>query len=69
MSKANKAIRETAVANKVYLYQIAEKLNCNDGNLSRKLRKELPEAEKNKILQIISEIAKEQKGEGANAEG
>lgn len=56
---ANNIIRTRAKETGVKLWQIADKLGINDGNLSRKLRKELPEAEQTKILNIINELAKE----------
>lgn len=52
-------IREKAKSENVFLYEIAHKLNINDGNLSRKLRFELPEEEKQKIFAIIEEIKEE----------
>ena len=60
----NKDIREAAAEHKVKLWQIAAQLGVSDGNFSRKLRKELPAEEKNKIMEIIRIIAKE----GNNAE-
>jgi len=57
----NTAIREAAKENGVLLWQIAERLHINDSNFSRKLRKELPAEEREKILGIIAEIAAEQK--------
>lgn len=56
---ANQIIREAAKANGVFLWQIAEKVGVNDGNFSRKLRKELPENERERILRIIDELAEE----------
>lgn len=56
--KSNIEIREKAKQNNVKLWEVAEKLNINDGNFSRKLRKELPTAEKERILSIIEDIAK-----------
>jgi len=55
----NSDIRSAAKATGVRLWQIADRLNINDGNFSRKLRKELPEAEKAHIMQIIDELSKE----------
>ena len=55
----NKDVREAAKAAGVKLWQIADKLGITDGNFSRKLRKELPEAEKQKILLIIDELSRE----------
>lgn len=53
---ANEIIRETATRAGVKLYQIAHELGINDGNFSRKLRYELSEDEKRKILDIISRL-------------
>ena len=55
----NIEVRNTAKRYGVYLYEIAEKLKLNDGNFSRKLRKELSESEKEKIVNIIKQIVKE----------
>lgn len=55
--RANQVIRETAKKNGVALWQIADKLGINDGNFSRKLRHELADEEKNRILTIIHELA------------
>ena len=52
-------IRAAAQTKSIKLWQIAERLNMNDGNFSRKLRKELSDAEKASILQIIDELSKE----------
>lgn len=41
----------------VKLWQVAERLGINDGNLSRKLRRELPQEEQERILKIIQELA------------
>mgnify|MGYP000081856792 FL=1 len=43
----------------VKLWQIADALGMADSNFSRKLRKELPDDEKAKILEIIRRIAEE----------
>ena len=53
----NTDIREAAAAAGVKLWQIAEKLNINDGNFSRKLRREFSAEEKERIFAIIREIA------------
>lgn len=53
----NKDIKNYAKAKGVRLWQIAEVLHINDGNFSRKLRKELPEAQKQEIIQIIDGLA------------
>ena len=53
----NQEIRKTAKEKKVYLWMVAEKMNVSEMTLTRKLRHELPDAEKAKILAIIDEIA------------
>lgn len=60
MSKtANMDIREAAKRAGICLWQVAEKIGINDGNFSRKLRKELLPQEKENILTIIDTLAKE----------
>lgn len=59
----NNELRDYAKGKGVKLWEIAEKLNINDGNFSRKLRKELPADEKERIKGIIDEIVKEREGE------
>ena len=59
---SNKEIREAAKYAGVFLWQIAERLGINDGNFSRKLRRELPEDEQEKIMAIIDELAREKMG-------
>ena len=58
--RANLDIRAAAKGAGVKLWEIAEKLNILDSNFSRKLRHELPQAEKERIFSIIEEIAKEE---------
>lgn len=53
----NLDIRKEAEQSNVKLWRIADYLGISDGNFSRKLRKELPEEEKQKILKIIDELA------------
>lgn len=54
----NQEIRSAAKNAGVRLWQIAEILGMNDGNFSRKLRRELPQEERTKILEIIDQLAK-----------
>lgn len=53
----NFEIRVKAMRLGVRLYQIAEACGLRENNFSRKLRHELPDNEKEKILAIIDEIA------------
>lgn len=55
----NSAIRQAAKERGVKLWQVAERYGLSDGNFSRKLRRELPEEEKRRIINIIHEIAAE----------
>lgn len=58
----NYDIKETAKKAGIKLWQIADRLGINDGNFSRKLRKELNPEEKQKIFDIIAELQREKKG-------
>lgn len=60
----NMNLRRTAKAAKVPLWRIAEVLGISEPTMTRKLRRELPEKEKRKILDIISALAKEDRDEG-----
>lgn len=53
----NEVIRVTAKNRGVKLWEIAEVIGITDSNFSRKLRRELPENEKSRIMDIIGEIA------------
>ena len=55
----NKEIRDAAKKAGVHLWQVAEACGINDGNFSRKLRRELPQEEKQMILEIIDRLSKE----------
>jgi len=63
MQTFNNDIREAAEAANIYLWEIAVKLGLNDGNFSRKLRRELTQAEKERIFSIIEQLKKERDGE------
>lgn len=52
-------IRQAIEKADIKYWQVAEKLNLNDGNFSRKLRREFPPEEKDKIFKIIEEIKNE----------
>lgn len=55
----NKEIRSAAKNAGVRLWEVAAAYGINDGNFSRKLRQELPQEEKEKILAIIDRLAQE----------
>lgn len=56
--KANMNIREKARNSGVRLWQIADALGMQESLFSKKLRKELPEDEQERILSIIDDLAK-----------
>ena len=53
----NKEIREYAKIRGVCLWEIARELGVNDGNFSRKLRKEFADEKKVEIKKIIDRLA------------
>ena len=54
--QANQKIRDYAKSKGVLLWEIAERVEVNDSNFSRKLRRELPDEEQERIMRIIDEI-------------
>lgn len=56
---SNQEIRNAAGGKGLRLWQVAEALGMNESAFSRKLRKELPQDEKEKILAVIDDLAKE----------
>ncbi len=58
---ANLDVRAAAVSSGVRLWRVAEELGIADASLSRKLRRELPPEEKERILSIIKRLSKEVK--------
>ena len=55
----NRDIRNAAGSYGLKLWQVAEALCMNPSAFSVKLRKELPQEEKEKILVVIQKLAKE----------
>lgn len=64
----NTDIRQAAKAAGVRLYQIAAEIGLNDGNFSRRLRRELPDEEKQKIFVIIDQLSSERSEHHAKTE-
>ena len=56
-TKENMRIRTAAKQYGVMLWEIAERIGINDSNFSRKLRRELPEDDQQKIIEVIKDIA------------
>ena len=57
MGTCNQDIRSRAKERGVMLWEVAAVLGINDGNFSRKLRRELPEDIKSEIFTIIDRVA------------
>lgn len=57
--EANKDIRREAKANGVTLWRIAGALKISEPTLTRRLRHELPDEEKEKIRTTIKKLAQE----------
>ena len=55
----NQDIRQTATKSSVRLWRIADALGITDSSFSRKLRKELPQEEKERIFSIIQKLSQE----------
>lgn len=62
----NMNLRRTAKAAKVPLWRIAEVLGISEATMTRKLRRELPEKEKQQILGIIELLAMEESNNAEN---
>ena len=54
--KANTDIRAKAMLNGIMMWEVAEELGILDTALSRKMRRELPDEEKAKIMSAIDRI-------------
>lgn len=63
MLQKNVKIRNAILNNNLKFWQVAEKLNINDGNFSRLLRKELTTEKKEEILKIIKKLKEDEKHE------
>jgi hypothetical protein len=64
MYKCNQDIRNEIREAGLKLYQVAYACGCNDGNFSRKLRRELSNEQKETIRQIITFLRDGEKNEG-----
>ncbi len=61
--QANVEFRAVAKKAGVRLWEVAEAIGITDGMLSRRLRRELPNVEREKLLLIVAEIAKRKEAE------
>lgn len=60
--ETNKEIRDAAKRAGVLHWEIADELGIQDSAFSRKLRRELPQDEQEKILTIINRLSQEKQG-------
>lgn len=63
MERANADIRMKAIDAGVHLWQIANALGIRDNEFSRRLRFELPSADKARIFEIISDLSTKRGGD------
>ena len=54
---ANTDIREAAKKGGICLWQVAEAIGISDASFSRKLRRELPDAERERVMGAIEKLA------------
>ena len=57
----NLEIRTAIKKSRLFNYEVADGLGMSETYFSRKLRKELPEEEKQKILEVIEKLSKEER--------
>ena len=57
MKRANQEIREYAAKNGVYLWEIALAMGISEPTMTRKLRMELPDRDREEIMRIINDLA------------
>ena len=57
MNKTNSQIRLAAREAGVHHWEIADALGISEGSFCRRLRHELPEAERARILELINDIS------------
>ena len=57
--KPNQDIRNAVEENGLKLWELAEALGIYDGNLSRKLRRELPNDQKEHIFRVIDRMVEQ----------
>ncbi|MCM1133882.1 MAG: hypothetical protein NC340_10485 [Ruminococcus flavefaciens] len=63
MTKANTDIRAELKAKNVPVYAVADVMGVHENTLFRRLRHELTEQEKQKLIGIIGEIAQQNTGD------
>ena len=56
---ANEAVKDAARSSGIYLWEVAQRLGIADTTLSRKLRRELTAAERERVFKAIEAIKSE----------
>jgi len=59
----NLVIREAAKSNGVRFWEIAEAMGVSEATVTRMLRRELPEVERGKILNVVADLARRKEAE------
>ena len=59
MTETNQKVRSALRLNKIPVWMLADKLQCHENTVLRRMRHELPEAEQKRLVAIIEEIRKE----------
>lgn len=59
----NLAIREEAKSSGVRFWEIAEAMGVSEATVTRMLRRELPEVERRKILNVVADLARRKEAE------
>ena len=59
---ANLEIRQAMSVSGVFSYEVAEAMSISESTMTRKMRQELTEEEKLKILEIIERLSREKQG-------
>lgn len=57
----NERVRISLMHNRVFAYELAERLNISPQSLSTRMRKELPEEKQDYLISVIQQIAEEKK--------
>lgn len=57
----NNDVRTHAKEQGVFIWQLAESLGISEPTMTRKLRRELPNAEKTRLFELIDQLAEAQK--------
>ena len=65
MKRANLEVRDRAKAAGIQLWAVADRMGVSESTLTRMLRKELPPAEKGKLISFINSLSAKEGGPNA----